>query len=758
VAVHATPIRPSWTPGGPAPEFVVDTGGLRYFGVQVATEAFLLSGAGATRRTPRNFFDSSAGDGRWPAALRFRPEVAAERLEAEPGPVNWALPAVVWRRLTLVTHLYYRAYASARADLARPTFSVPDVDWARAPATSIGTLPAYPARSAVARFRGKGPMSKPNFLDLARAQLGAGGMVAGRDGDFHFCVLDARRFDMTVVECHDWGLTDTVEKMPRKPDAVINAQFIASPVGIASEGEVIREGRLINADSKPTREYIAQAWGATSAAGFEVGQGDPSTDATDPRAAFGGLGPVLRGGAPVSPLNAFAKSIYDRDARVGRGVIGVDRDRELVLLVVQEHSSLFPTNAMTMPDLRDRLRTMGVDDAVFVDGSDSVALFAGSGWSLTPGLAKDESMDFAVGFVDRQRNRRARVLAIDGTKTADGKSFIDGTERAPTIHYMVRNLAADLKSLTSLAPIAGAFRDGVLQAWRATNAAEAALVGGILSQAGAGGQFADLLYVSSHAWRHGQLWYHRNDDEAQPLLMLADPWSPSFRPVWRTTPEWLILAGCAVLGLRYSRGRELDATERAHIVDWHRDMHGASAIVPGLTTAKKQIFAVYHPGWAWYTRVFAGSSSLRGVLGYWYRSPSAGRDVEIITDFAARLREGRPILEAWAESNRRGWLEAEAAWAAMVREGCTDDRLATLEAAGLPAATGPFRYHDRFQTGRLVPDAYEYANRLTGSAQIGSVPVTHNAEYDKLAVGELKALPGPVDPATFLAYVDGIGP
>jgi hypothetical protein len=601
-------------------------------------------------------------------------------------------------------------------------------------------------------------MSRPDFLDQARAQLGAGGIVAGRDGDFHFAVLDARRHDMTVIECHAWGLTDTVEKMPRKPAAIINAQFIGSPLGISAEGEVIREGRRIHRDSKPTREYIAQAWGATSAAGFEVRQGNPSTTATDPRAAFGGLGPVLRGGAPVSPLNAFAKSIYDREAGIGRGVIGVDRDRDLILLVVQEHSSLFPTNAMTMPVLRDRLRTMGIDDAVFVDGSDSVALFAGSGWSLTPAVVKDESMDFAVGFVDRQRNRRTRLLAVDGTKTPDAKAFVDGTERAPTIHFMLRNVAEDLKRLPPLAPISGTFRGGVFEAWRATNAAQAGLVGGIFSQAGAGGHFSDLLYVSSHAWRHGQLWYHRNDDIAQPLLMLADPWSPAFRPAWLTTPTWLILAGCAVLGLRYSRGRDLDATERAHLVDWHRDMHGPSAGVPGLTSAKKHLFAVYHPGWAWYARVFARSSSLRGVLGYWYRSPSAGRDVEIITDFATRLREGRPILEAWAEANRRGWLEAEAAWAAMVRDGCTDDRLATLEEPNLPAATGPYRYYDRYQAGRLLPDAYAYANRLTASAKVGSVGVANNAEYDGLAVNELKALAGPVSPATFLAYIDGIGP
>jgi hypothetical protein len=571
-------------------------------------------------------------------------------------------------------------------------------------------------------------------------------------------VLDARRFDMTVVEAHERGLTDTVALMPRKPDAVINAQFIAGAVGIATEGEVIREEVRVNSDKQPTREFIAQARGATTVAGFQVDRGNPSTAATTPRAAFGGLGPVLRGGVAVSPLNPWAKSIYDLPKGIGRGIIGVDRDRQLVLLIVQEHSSFAPTNSMTMPALRSKVQAWGIDDAVFIDGSDSVSLFVDGGWAVKPGYVKDEVMDFAVGFVDRQRNRRASILALDGTKTADAKAFVDGTARPPTLHYAPNDLADELKGLSGLGPISGTFRDGVCEAWRASNAAQAALVGGLVSQAGAGSRFADLMYVSSHAWRHGQLWYHRDDDPAKALLMLADPWSPTFKPAWRTTPRWLIVAGCAVLGLRYSRGVDLGATERAHLVAWHRDMHGSSASVPGLTSARKQLFAVYHPGWAWFSRVFAGASSLRGVLGYWYRSPSAGRDVAIITDFAKKVADGRPLLEAWADANRRGWLEAEAAWAAMVREGCAGDTLASLEATSPPVATGPFRYYDRFQTGRPMADAYRYAARATDSATIGSVPLTFNAEYDKLAVAELRALSGPVTPATFLAYQDGIGP
>jgi len=189
---------------------------------------------------------------------------------------------------------------------------------------------------------------------------------------------------------------------------------------------------------------------------------------------------------------------------------------------------------------------------VFNDGSDSESLYVGGSWLLTPAYVKDEAMDFAIGFVDRSRNRRVRALAIDGTRTADGEAFVRGIARPLTAHYTPRNLSHDLQALPDLAPIAGAFHSGVLQAWRATTASQANRIGRIVAMAGAGGNWADILYVSSHAWRHGQLWYYADDAHTNPKLTIADPWSPGFRPSWRTTPSWLIIAGCAVLALRYS--------------------------------------------------------------------------------------------------------------------------------------------------------------------------------------------------------------
>ena len=764
--MRVTPTQTSFAANGEPPGFHVETGGYRYLAVQVATHAFLLNGAAAPRRTQANFFDSSVGDDRATGRLPVRREVpgdvvAGERLEAPVGYLTYTLPQGAWERLRGADRLYYRLIVAPDEGLRHGVFSVDDVDWVRAPAVSISRVPARPSCSPVGRFRGRGVLDRPGILDQVQSQLRNPRMIQGRDGDWRYAFLDARYFDMTVLECHEWGLTDTVDKMPRKPAAIINGQFISDVFGVGTEGQVVREGSLINSNSQTRRHYVAQTWTGTDIAGYHVGAGNPATREPNARSAFGGLGPVLLGGAPVTTLTAWARSVYGRDRDVGRGVIGIHRGRGLIYLSVQRNIPFYsPTvNAQTMAAVRRRLQSLGFDAAVFNDGSDSESLYAGGGWLLTPGYAKDEAMDFAIAFADRTENRRFRTLVIDGTKTGDGSAFERGTRRPLLTHYSPRNISNDLRRQPALSSISTTFGPEIIEAWRATTQGQANLIGDVFELAGYGGHWADVLYVSSHAWRHGQLWYYRNDDHRAPKLMIADPWSPTFRPSWVSTPRWLIIAGCSVLSLRYSRGVALDATERGHLVDWHRDMYGAGATVSGLSSTKRTLLATYHPGWAWYDRVFRRSPSLRGVLGYWYRSPGgSGVDEEIMTDFSKRLREGEPILEAWETANRRAWYQAQAAWAAMVRDGCQSDTLATLEDASLPPAAGAFEYYDRFRTGELLPEAYRNANRLSRSATVGSVALRYNAEYDELAIEELKNLSVSPNPANFLVYEDGIGP
>jgi hypothetical protein len=754
------PTQTSFAPGDTPPSFQIETGRYRYFAVQVAAQAILLNEANAARRTQENFFDSWWGDDPQPRSARrpLRREVAGEPLEAPTGRATYTLPKVVWKRLQGNSQLYYRLLVSNDSSLKRPLASVADVDAARAPALTIASLPARPVSNPTARFRGKDVLKRPDLLAQAKKQMDRSGMLHGRDQDFRFAILDARYFNMTVLECHDWGLTDTVEKMPRKPDAIINGQFISSVTGIGTEGQVIREGALINADSQPNRYYVAEIWRGADIGDYHFGLGNPNKAEPQARAAFGGLGPMLLGSTPITKLTPWAKSIYDRSKNTGRGAIAVHRGLGLIVLLVQEDSAIWSANSMTMRDMVKLLQGYGCEDAVFNDGSDSESLYAAGGWQLKPGFAKNEAMDFAISFVDRRSNRRFRALVIDGTKTADGQKFADKIKRPPVTHYAPQNLRDDLKSVAALAPIATTFRAGVIEAWRTSNPTQANLIGQLVKGAGLGSLQADLLYISSHAWRHGQLWYHQNDDVKAPIRFIADPWSAGLRPAWTNRPLWVVIAGCAVLALHYSRGVKLDATERSHLRDWHQDMYGSGASVPGLTKSKETLFAVYHPGWAWYDRILR-HSAVRGVLGYWYRSPGKeGDDVAIIEDFSQRLYNGEPFLNAWEIANRRGWFEAQAAWAAMIRAGCHGDTLATLEDATLSPAKGDFMYYDRYQTGTPILDAYRQANTLTDSAKVGSVTIKIQPDYDRLAIKELGDVSPTPTPANFLQYDDGIKP
>jgi hypothetical protein len=666
-----------------------------------------------------------------------------------------------------VAPIYFRlvAYADDRRGGRRDTFA--DVDWKKAPALSVSVLPVQPTRSPVGAFLGRSALDRADFISKALPQVRRDGVLSGRDRDLRYALVDLRQVDMTVVEAHELGLTDTVELMPDKPDAVVNGQFIASAVGIGTEGQVVREAALINSNSQPARVYVTQDPGSTTAAGIRFGTGNPRAARPAARVAFGGLGPVLLAKAPVAPLTPWAKSIHDRPRSTGRGVIAIRRDLDLLLLLVQQDGATL--NAMTMPEIRDLLVRLGFDDAAFNDGSDSESLFAAGGWLVAPAWVKDEAMDFAVGFVKRSRVRRARLLVLDGTKTADGKGFASGLRRPVITHYATRNLAPALAGQGALASIAGTFDGDVGAMWKATTPAQAGLIRTLIANAGAGGEWADLMYVSSHAWRHGELWFHPNDLVARGTLMVATPWG-GFSPRWQTTPRWLVLAGCAVLGLRYTRGLSLTAVERAHLTGWHRDIHGASATVPGLNPARRVLYAAYHPGWAWLSRVFARSPALRGVLGYWYRSPSQDGesarqvDAEIAADFAESLRRGAPFLEAWEGANRRTFLShgylyrGRAPWAAMVRAGCETDSVAVLERRTAPAAQGSFRYYDEHQRGIDVRSAYAAANTRSEVAEIGAVRVRHHPFYDVKAIEELRAVPTAPTAANFLAYDDGVAP
>jgi hypothetical protein len=212
--------------------------------------------------------------------------------------------------------------------------------------------------------------------------------------DFCYVFLDSNKTDLTVVQSHSAGLTATLDSMPFQPDAVINGPF-TSGAGSDTEGEVIRNGQLLHANSQPGRRYFAQ-----TGESLQMGLGDPSVQAPAAHTAFGGLGALLADGLP-SMLSPWDQETYDLPASQGRGAVALHRDRELVLLIAQRNNPPLPGNAMAMEQLRTWLSDHGFDDAVFNQGGDSETLFARSAWLVLPSAEQDKAIDFAVGLTAR---------------------------------------------------------------------------------------------------------------------------------------------------------------------------------------------------------------------------------------------------------------------------------------------------------------------------------------------------------------------
>lgn len=153
---------------------------------------------------------------------------------------------------------------------------------------------------------------------------------------------------------------------------------------------------------------------------YSFGVGDPPTDAD---VALGGLGPLIIGGlkygngnlykagvpagAPASgePAAKYKPYLTQRNdlryigqaAQGPRGKGGVAlcrKERKMLIFVIPIDA---PTG-LSHDALRDKLAAVGIDDALFVDGSDSVMLMINNTWRVRQGDNKDELTTLALGF------------------------------------------------------------------------------------------------------------------------------------------------------------------------------------------------------------------------------------------------------------------------------------------------------------------------------------------------------------------------
>jgi hypothetical protein len=192
-----------------------------------------------------------------------------------------------------------------------------------------------------------------------------------------------------------------------------------SPTESTPVGMVVKEGKQIAGTSSAGKFYFSQNTCGIDT--FSSGQGNPPVSSC---AAVGGLAPIVVDGLPYGPINTYSSSapagaplrgdvdpryrkyllqksnamfaqLLDRGPSVGKVAVGYSSSKQKLLLIVQNDGAAAGIDA-------ERVRAMfisvGIDNAVFMDCSNSVSLWYDGKFEIKPSRHKDEYLNIAVGF------------------------------------------------------------------------------------------------------------------------------------------------------------------------------------------------------------------------------------------------------------------------------------------------------------------------------------------------------------------------
>ncbi|MEQ1636915.1 MAG: phosphodiester glycosidase family protein [Methylococcales bacterium] len=190
------------------------------------------------------------------------------------------------------------------------------------------------------------------------------------------------------------------------------------PSNSAPIGQVIQGGNLIAGDSSTGKFYMSQ--NNCGAEQFSAGLGNPNSNAC---AAMGGVAPILINGFPYGSKNLYKKGVpagaqitgdvskeyapflvqksnamFDAmqsgGSVKGKTAVGYSSSKKSTIIIVQENQS----PGLDANDFRDVFASLSVDNAVFLDGSDSATLYYDGKFLVQPGENKNEYLTVAVGF------------------------------------------------------------------------------------------------------------------------------------------------------------------------------------------------------------------------------------------------------------------------------------------------------------------------------------------------------------------------
>jgi hypothetical protein len=93
--------------------------------------------------------------------------------------------------------------------------------------------------------------------------------------------------------------------------------------------------------------------------------------------------------------NATFTSIENRDSSTGKTILASSFAQRKIIIIVQPNGA---APAPTYTTLRNQLAALWVDQAVFLDGSDSVFMWFGGSFVVQPGGYKNNLDTVAIGF------------------------------------------------------------------------------------------------------------------------------------------------------------------------------------------------------------------------------------------------------------------------------------------------------------------------------------------------------------------------
>jgi hypothetical protein len=264
----------------------------------------------------------------------------------------------------------------------------------------------------------------------------ANGWVRTSTGDTHVLASNGSMQMFMLVRSKKEFFTDFIEReaKARALKLVVNGSFIdlsfgsrmavmasGSPLDPADStpvGEVIQDAKLIAGSDSPGKFNFSQD--TCGVQRFSAHLGNPSHGAC---AAIGGIAPIVidglaygaqnayKAGVPAgAPLtgdvgakwipfltqksNAMFTALLARGDRVGKTAVGYSRAKAKLVILVQGNDSA----GDDANGVRTRLLGEGVDNAVFLDCSDSATLYYDGKFIVSPGKQKNEYLSVAVGF------------------------------------------------------------------------------------------------------------------------------------------------------------------------------------------------------------------------------------------------------------------------------------------------------------------------------------------------------------------------